>query len=122
MKDINKEVDQQSWNKKRIILTTLMFLALMGVFGYALIKSKPELVKKPNFSTVEGINIQENTDVKKNVQEKINDLQKEAQSINLVEMASSSPQVQKVINDLKALEDYPKNQVKDACEKICDSF
>jgi len=117
-----KDIKQESWNKKRILLVILIFLALIGVFAYVLIKINPGLLQKPNFKAVEGASVKENVNFKNDVQGKINDLQKEAQGINLVEIASSSPQVQKVINDLRALQDYPKNQVKDTCEKICNSF
>jgi hypothetical protein len=40
-----------------------------------------------------------------------------------VEIASSSPQMQKILNDIKSLEQYPANQAKEFCrqiyEKIC---
>jgi hypothetical protein len=36
-----------------------------------------------------------------------------------MEVASSSPQVQKILNDIKALQQYPANQIKDLCRKIC---
>jgi conjugal transfer/entry exclusion protein len=62
------------------------------------------------------------SDIKSNIQNQIDSLKNEAQNINVVDMATSSPQVQKVINDLKAVQDYPKNQLRQTCEKICSGL
>lgn len=56
------------------------------------------------------------------VQTKIEELKKEAAKVDVQEIASSSPQVQKVLNDLKALENAPKNQAKQTCQQICNSL
>jgi hypothetical protein len=61
-------------------------------------------------------------DIKQGIQNQIDSLKSEAQNINVVDIATSSPQVQKVINDLKAIQDYPKNQLKTTCEKICSGL
>jgi hypothetical protein len=76
-------------------------------------------VVKPD---IKGAATQVVPNIKNSVADQLNNLKSEAQNVDLVEIASSSPQVQKVINDLKALQDYPKNQVKATCEQICNSF
>ena len=73
---------------------------------------------------VKGVNTQINPlpDIKQGIQNNIDSLKNEAQNINIVDIATSSPQVQKVINDLKAIQDYPKNQLRQTCEKICSGL
>lgn len=117
---MKEEFPNESWNKKRIFLSSLIFLGILVVCIYALLKLNPELTQKPNLSVVEGLSVKQNNNVKADIQGRINELQKEAQGINVADMASSSPQVQKVINDLKALQNYPMDQLKNACEQICN--
>jgi len=119
---MKEEIPQESWNKKRVLSAALVFIALSAICVYALVQANPQLTQKPSLSAVEGISIKNSSSVKSDIQDRVDTLQKEAQNINLVEMASSSPQVQKVINDLKALQDYPKNQLKNACEQICNNL
>ena len=52
----------------------------------------------------------------------IDSIKEQAVNIDTSEIASSSPQIQKLINDLKSLQDYPKSQIKKACEQICNRF
>lgn len=130
MKDQKKEEEQQ-WDKRKIFLFLILSLFLVGL-GFQL---KSILLWESTNSSknssqnakadIKGTSIQEpksTPDIKKNIQSQINNLKEEAQNINLVEIASSSPQVQKVINDLKALKDYPQSQVRDICEKVCSGL
>jgi len=71
---------------------------------------------------VKGAATEVSSGIKNSVQNQLDNLKAEAQNVDLTEIASSSPQMQKVVNDLKALQDYPKNQVKATCEQICNSF
>ena len=123
MKDAPK--DEAQWDRKKIILFLIAAVVLIGigfeakdlVLGTNV--SPSPVVAKPD---IKGAATQVSSDIKKNVQDQLNNLKSEAENVNLTEIASSSPQVQKVINDLKALQDYPKNQVKATCEQICNSF
>jgi hypothetical protein len=123
MKESAKEEVQ--WDKKKIILFLVAAILLIGIGFEAkdMILGKsvsPSVsISKPD---IKGAAVQVVPDIKNNVQSQLDNLKTEAQGVNLVEIASSSPQVQKVINDLKALQDYPKNQVKATCQQICNSF
>jgi len=120
-----EEVNTETWNKKRIFIVTFLALFLM-VGGYFfkihfLDKNLPQASK-----SVKGVSTEEKRiepDLKTNVQEvvkeKINSLKQEVSNLSIVEVASSSPQVQKVLNDIKSLEQYPTNQIKEICRKIC---
>lgn len=114
-----------SWNKKKIFVAGFL-LVLLIVGGY-LFKTrvlgenlsqqsksvKGAATKEKNTEPEFKINIQEA------VREKLNNLKQEVSGLNMLEIASSSPQVQKILNDIKALEQYPTNQVKEICKKIC---
>ena len=123
MKESLKE--EIEWDKKKIILFVIAAVILIGIGFEAkdlvLGKSVSSSVSVPK-PDVKGAATQVSSSIKNGVQDQINNLKTEAQSVNLVEIASSSPQVQKVINDLKALQYYPKNQVKATCEQICNKF
>jgi hypothetical protein len=123
MKEAPKE--ELQWDKKKILLFLIAAVVLIGIgfegrnliLGTSVQPSVP--VVKPD---VKGVATEIVPNIKNNVQDQLDNLKTEAQSVNLVEIASSSPQVQKVINDLKALQNYPKNQVKTTCQQICNSF
>lgn len=123
--------NEESWNKKRIFVA-LFLIILLAVGGY-FFKTKI-LDSNPSFSqdilkSVKGTsNVREENkkqegnlgiNVQKAVQDKINSLKQEVSGLDILEVASSSPQIQKIINDIKSLEQYPANQAKEICKKIC---
>jgi len=123
MKEPPKE--EQEWDKKKITLFLIAAIVLIGIGFEAkdLIlgtsTSPSPAVVKPD---IKGVATQVVPEIKKNVQDQLDNLKSEAQNVNLVEIASSSPQVQKVINDLKTLQNYPNDQLKSTCEKVCNSL
>ncbi len=126
---------QESWNKTRIF-SALFLVTLLAVGGYFVLKTQvlDMMLSPKDVKSVKGISSQgevknnEKDDIdKKNgdtgiegtIKEKFEDLKKEASSLNIAEIASSSPQIQKIISDIKSLEEYPVNQVKEICRQIC---
>jgi hypothetical protein len=124
-----EEVNTPTWNKKRIFIA-IFLLILLAVGGYffktrILDKNLPQPEESIQKTSVKG----EATgpDFKANIQEavreKIINLKREVLGLDVIEIASSSPQVQKILNDIKSLEQYPVNQAKEFCrqiyEKIC---
>ena len=121
--------DKIVWDKKKIIVFSIIVVLLMGIGfeiktlmlgqNYSPIPKNSKVIKEQ----VQGTETQDlSNGIKQGIQNSISNLKTEAQSIDLQEVASSSPQVQKVINDLKSLQDLPKSQIKGACEKICGSL
>lgn len=112
-----KKVEQE-WDVKKIfftfaIIVVILFVGIWLKRGYfAQINSK-SVVKD---ASIEVPNLQ------KVVQSKIDNIKGEAAKINVEEVATSSPQVQKVINDLKSIQSYPNDQAKTMCEKICNGL
>lgn len=126
---------EEKWNKKRLlILFAFLVLFLAGLLGIKLFvldknQSSPTAPKK-SFS-VKGAEIvtdlNKNTKdstsgVKSGVSDQINTLKQEVSNINLAEVASSSPQVKKVLEDIKSLQNLPRNEVKDFCQKVCSGL
>ena len=114
MKEGKKDEEiEESWNKKRVGIALIILLVIIGGLLY--------LLNNKFFKSVQNTKVLSAKDVKLEdmVQDQIINLKKEASNINVEEIASSSPQIRKLIDDLKALGDLPKNQVKEACLNIC---
>jgi hypothetical protein len=115
----------ESWNKKRVFIAS--FLAVLLIAGGIFFKIR---ILDENSSqlaeSVKGVNNEEQNvepEIKVNIQEamkeKIDSLRQEVSGLDVLEVASSSPQVQKILNDVKSLQQYPTNQIKEICRKIC---
>lgn len=133
---------EESWNKKRIFLTlfviTILLAGAFGIKNFVLgnnssSKESPiinALQSIKGVATQEELNAQAkkinppaiNLPVQKIIQDKLGIIQQEVNNLNVVDIASSSPQVKKIIEDLQSLQDYPRNQTKDICTKICSSL
>lgn len=113
-----------SWNKKKIIIAILLLISLM-VGGYFLRSRVLSENSSQLDQSVEGVTTEETTkpaskiNIQEVVKEKINTLQQEVSGLNVLEIASSSPQMQKIFNDIKSLEQYPTDQLKELCKKLC---
>jgi peptidoglycan hydrolase CwlO-like protein len=122
MEEVNT---QESWNKKKIFIAT--FLLILLIVGGFFLKtrilsdqsSRVEKTVKGVSSEKENVQPDIGTSIQEAVKEKINNLQQEVASLDVMEIASSSPQVQKILNDIKSLKQYPINQVQEICKKIC---
>ena len=117
--------EEFEWDKKKIILfvagVTLLIIVSL-VFRKMMIAGQetatnPTAVKGASTQALPAL-----PDVRQNIQNQIENIKNEAQNINVVDVATSSPQVQKVINDLKAIQNYPKNQLRQTCEQICNGL
>lgn len=130
---MEKANDNVSWNKGRII--AVLFLASVLIIGGIIYKTKVlDIDLSPSqesniLRSVKGASSESkdsnslkkrlNINVQEALSEKLQSLKKEVTGLNIVEIASSSPQVQKILNDIKTLEQYPVNQAKEICRQIC---
>lgn len=125
-----QEPPEETWDKKRIIIGIIAVLLI----GFLLGQAKQFIDVSGFLSTpqrdvvtdhVAGVSTQESSktvSVKPpqfDVQAKLEDLAAEAAKLEVEEVATSSPQVQKVLRDVQALQNYPKNQAREMCENIC---
>ena len=123
-----KEEADDQWDKKKI-LTFLFFgiVALLiafeikqatlgdkSILGESTTKKSSE-IKKPNIETTR-------VNVESQVSSTVEDIKKSISEIDAKEVASSSPQIQKVLNDIQGIRDLPINRAKEACFKICSGI
>lgn len=140
----NLHLIQETWDIRRIVIgilvaTTSLVGVGYGVKSFLLDKKENQAVrgKEATSGRVEGLRVEEDTAPKEDpskksqlplvpsaslqttIEQRLEDIRKDAAKIDVLEVASSSPQVQKIIKDLRALEQYPRSQAKDICENIC---
>lgn len=106
-------------------------IILVGLLGYS---AKTLLLGENKFNlfgkSVKGISTQKQENVslpsashlQNSLQQKLDSIKQEASKLDIAEIASSSPQIQKLIKDLNALKEYPSNQIKEVCQNICNSL
>lgn len=116
--------EEYEWDKRRIAIFLLCFTVIILIGVEAKRKFFPNTkilgasvskeVQKPtvnpphvNFSKV-GSSIE---DIKRNIQ-----------SLDAGEIASSSPQIQKVLHDIQGIKDLPANQAREVCQKLCSGI
>lgn len=129
---------EESWNKKRIFVAFIITMIALATGGY-LLKTyvlgknidffrKKTVVSPTPPKDVKGASAQEGntggSDIKlqKTLQGKLDNLKKEVANLNIADIASSSPQVQKIINDLNSLKEYPRSEAKNICQKLCSGL
>lgn len=121
---------KESWNKKRII-AALILIGLL-VTGAYFFKDRILGMNLPfqKANSVKGVTVKEESigekkidiDMQAIIKEKLEELKNEALKIDVSEIASSSPQIKKLIKDLGSIKDYPSNQAKEICEKVCGNL
>lgn len=131
------EFSQQSWDKKKIFLTVvaLAVLAVVGVVlkNYLLDSKGSNLNSPPNTqSSVKGssvsptptvtITLPSVQSISQEALGNINNIKQEINKLNVQELATSSPQIQKIVNDIKSLPNIPGQQAKDICLKVCSGL
>jgi len=119
-----EEVERDTWNKKRVFIALLLLILLIagGLFFRirVLDENSSQIVKSATkVNTEQDNNFEIKADIQELMKDKIDDLKEDVSNLNILEIASSSPQVQKILNDIKSLEQYPTNQLKEVCRKIC---
>lgn len=125
---------KEEWNKKRILIAIVIVAILLGTGTYWLKNGVlgvfQELAKKAvqGTSTVKenkgkeldkGVSKGNPLPLQAAIQEKLGELKKEVDKLNIAEVATASPQIQKIISDLNSLKDYPVNEAKELCRQIC---
>jgi hypothetical protein len=127
----------ETWNKKKIFITLLIivFFVGFGIKTFVLSKNNDFFAVPlvPTFlKSVMGINTQKDKakgerSTKRNtsfaiqavIKEKLDTLKKDINNLNVNDIATSSSGIQKIINDLNSLKQYPVNEAKEICQKIC---
>ncbi len=129
VKTRRKEESGEEWDKKRVIVTA--FFVVVAILAVREIKTtffsnndevlgqnvsvSPTPIKKPDVE-IPRFN------VANEVGSKIEELKKNIEGLDPVEVASSSPQIQKVLKDMEGLKDLPSNEAKSMCMKLCSEI
>lgn len=127
---------EESWNKKRIIIGLFfLFTVVAGLTAFKVLvldknQNSPQSLVNKTVTAVEGASTNANTSsndntisgLKTNIQDQLNTIKQEASNINLTDIATSSPQVQKVIDDIKSIQNLPRSQAKSFCEQVCSGL
>lgn len=126
---MKKETPEEfQWDRKRILIAIFLLIAglivifeLKGTFiknkaalGDA-IQNKPVEVKRPEIKSP-------NIDISSKVDAKIEDIKNNVGGLDPAEVATSSPQIQKVLRDIQEIKNLPVDQAKQTCMKICSGI
>lgn len=137
VKEEEKVVEQEEWDNTRIIIGGIVFLLLIigGFLGknyildYFGIKDQPvafhQGAQTVNVSPGESAtvpHVQYSLPSTADVTNKIHDLQQQVSHINIAEVASSSPEIQQLIQQLESLPQMPGNAAKQACINVCNKL
>src|SRR5258708_5449114 len=103
-----EEEPEESWNKKRVGITLIVLLLIAAGLIYLYKDSfnftKPRQIQNTRVLSATDKNLEGF------VQRQVQSLKNQAQHIDVGEIASSSPQVRRLIDDLKSLQNLPKDQ------------
>lgn len=131
---MDKTGEHESWDKKKIAIAIFMIILFAGtglyffkdnLYGYILAQKYSKSIKgasdakesiSKNFSASSKIT---SLPIQAVIQEKLDNLKKDISSLSVEDIASSSPQIKKIINDFNLIKDYPVNEAKEICKKIC---
>lgn len=131
---------QEAWDIKRIVIGILLTTTSVAAVGYGVktqfldkkqvVEQLPPSPKK----SVEGAKVEEKKEekekentltasgIRETVEDRLESIKEEVMDLKPLDIATSSPQVQKIIKDIQSLEQYPRNQAKEICEDICKSL
>ncbi len=122
------EEEELVWDKKKVVI--VIFLIAFGIFVAMQIKNTffpgtsilgESTVKKA--SEVEKPEIESpNLNLQSKVVDSIDQVKEDVANIDPEEVASSSPQIQKVLKDIQGIKNLPSDKVKEACYKACSSL
>lgn len=131
-----KSFQEEVWDKKKIVFVLVGSTILIAgaIYGTKALGLQTLSKFKPN-SAIKGVNTnqQENKNLpkveiplqsilsqpKEEAKDKLESIKEEIGKLDVKDIASSSPQVQKVLQDIQSLQQYPRNQAKEMCENIC---
>lgn len=118
--------NDRGFDIRKIIIAVVVVLGMIW-FGY---QNKDMILgtQKSLTKTVAGDKTEKQTGVSKvslpkiDLQQKLDDLKQQVITLDVADITSSSPQIQKVIHDMESLQNVPRSQAKEACMKICSNL
>jgi hypothetical protein len=116
--------EELPWDKKKIIIGFLFFLVvLFATLYFKTVLFPPTKTQVEGaYTQIDSPKDQEISNVSQNFQKNLDQIQNNVNNLNVKDVATSSPQVQKVLNDIKSLQNLPRDQAREACNKICSGL
>lgn len=122
-----KDEPDFEWDKKRISIG--LILLAVGFIGFMEVKDRLGTSAVLGTSSVNRSTQLENPQIEapkinleSDINTKIAGIKDSVGALNADDVASSSPQIQKVLNDIQGIKNLPAAQAKDACMKICSGI
>lgn len=127
-----EEEETYEWDKPRIVIFFAVIAALLfgGLLYKHFVLDAQSVPSAGSFKSVQGASSSSNDttqlpsveSIKQSAGQEIQTIQKQASQITVQQIASSSPQVQQLIQQLQQLPSQPGNIAKQTCENICNSL
>lgn len=127
-KKTKKDEEELIWDKKRLLIGIgIILIVIIGtweikgryypdtnILGESTIKNVSDL-EKPDIQSP-GLDLQSR------VNSTINEVRGSVENLDPEEVASSSPQIQKVLRDIQGIKNLPTDKARDACYRICSGI
>lgn len=121
-----EEKKEEEWDIKKILIT--LFFLIVGIL--ALIEVKKMILpntkllpsSKDVIVQVKKPDVKPPVNVQSAVDSKIDQIKNNVNGLNTQEVATSSPQIQKVLRDIQGIKDLPADKAKEQCTKICSGL
>lgn len=116
------------WDKKKIVLACLFLLGailllitIKTVFfdtdeGSKMVKGIKTEKPRNAFEDIEA------PDINGGLEDRVELIKDDLENVDVEEIASSSPQIQKILNDIKSIKDLPSSTARQTCENLCKNF
>lgn len=127
-KKIEDQEPELVWNKKRLIIAAIVLILVIGSAIYVKQFVLSDKTKSSTTISVKGAQTelpQNNSfslPTQQNVQDKISQLEAQVSNISVKDIATSSPQIQQILQQLQTLPQYPASQAKNMCIQLCNKL
>lgn len=135
-KESSFDLEETEWDRKKVIaglvLFALVLAAIIGLKLFILPKSIAQHIpigpsvkgasttNDPNASYSDPTPIPISIPTTEDLQKKIQQLQEQITHLNVSDLASSSPEIQQIIQQIEGLPKAPGNAAKEACIQMCN--
>jgi hypothetical protein len=123
---MKKEEKNEEWDIRRILITlfflVVCILVVLEVKRMLLPNAKILPSSKDIVVEVKKPDLKPPVNVQSAVDSKISQIKDSISGIDAEEIATSSPQIQKVLRDIQGIKNLPADKAKDQCLKICSGL
>ncbi len=127
-KVIKEEEPELVWDKTKLFIAAVILILLIAGGVYLKLFVFKDTGGAGTVMSVKGVSTEAGNDAsshsfslptQEDMQAKISKLEQQVTQLNVKDIATSSPEVQKVLKQIQSLPSYPASQAKDMCMKLC---